>query len=113
VNAAEGLGVTAEALSELVNGQTDISRYMAIRLAEAFPNTDIRFWFDLQLQYDNWQAETTRHSGTVILSIGNRLGALQTPLGGIDNAVALPGHRGSGHVRERNRGVAKPGDLAR
>lgn len=55
--AAEGLGVTRKALSELVNGHTDISRDMAIRLAKGFPNTDIRFWLDLQLQYDTWQAE--------------------------------------------------------
>jgi antitoxin HigA-1 len=55
--AAEGLGVTRKALSELVNGHTDVSRDMAIRLAKAFPNTDIRFWLDLQLQYDAWQAE--------------------------------------------------------
>ena len=56
-SAAEGLGVTRKALSELVNGHTDISRDMAIRLAKAFPKTDIRFWLDLQLQYDAWQAE--------------------------------------------------------
>src|ERR1700735_1187320 len=55
--AADGLGVTRKALSELVNGHTDISRDMAIRLAKAFPNTDIRFWLALQLQYDTWQAE--------------------------------------------------------
>lgn len=55
--AAEGLGVTRKALSELVNGHTDISRDMAIRLGKAFPNTDIRFWLDLQTQYDAWQAE--------------------------------------------------------
>ena len=52
--AAEGLGVTRKALSELVNARTDISRDMAIRLAKAFPHTDIRFWLDLQLQYDAW-----------------------------------------------------------
>jgi len=55
--AAEGLGVTRKALSELVNGHTDISRDMAIRLAKAFPNTGIRLWLDLQVQYDAWQAE--------------------------------------------------------
>jgi addiction module HigA family antidote len=55
--AAEGLGVSRKALSELVNGHTDISRDMAIRLAKAFPNTDIRLWLDLQMQYDTWQAE--------------------------------------------------------
>jgi addiction module HigA family antidote len=63
--AAEGLGVTRKALSELVNGHTDISRDMAIRLAKAFPNTDIRFWLDLQVQYDTWQAEQRSTAITV------------------------------------------------
>jgi len=61
--AAEGLGVTRKALSELVNGRTDISSDMAIRLAKAFPNRDIRLWLDLQLQYDAWQAE--QRAGTI------------------------------------------------
>ena len=56
-DAAKGLGVSRKALSELVNGHTDISRDMAIRLAKAFPNTNIRLWLDLQVQYDAWQAE--------------------------------------------------------
>lgn len=60
--AAEGLGVSRKALSELVNGHTDISRDMAIRLAKAFPNTNIRLWLDLQLQYDAWQAEQRAES---------------------------------------------------
>ena len=55
--AAVGLGVTRKAMSELVNGHTDISQDMAIRLAKAFPNTDIRFWLDLQAQHDTWHAE--------------------------------------------------------
>lgn len=55
--AAAGLGVTRKALSELINGHTNVSRDMAIRLAKAFPNTDIRLWLDPQLQYDAWQAE--------------------------------------------------------
>jgi antitoxin HigA-1 len=64
--AAEGLGVTRKALSELVNGRTDISRDMAIRLAKAFPATDIRLWLDLQLQYDAWQAEQRASAINVI-----------------------------------------------
>ncbi len=56
-DAAEGLGVSRKALSELVNGHTDISRDMAIRLAKAFPKTNIRLWLDLQVQYDTWRAE--------------------------------------------------------
>jgi addiction module HigA family antidote len=55
--AAAGLGVSRKALSEVVNGRTDISTDMAIRLAKAFPNTNIRLWLDLQVQYDEWQAE--------------------------------------------------------
>ena len=61
--AAEGLGVSRKAVSELVNGHTDVSRDMAIRLAKALPNTDIRFWLDLQLQYDTWQAE--QHAASI------------------------------------------------
>jgi addiction module HigA family antidote len=61
--AAEGLGVSRKAVSELVNGHTDVSRDMAIRLAKAFPPTDIRLWLDLQLQYDAWQAE--QHASSI------------------------------------------------
>ena len=55
--AAQGLGVTRKALPELVNARCDSARDMAIRLAKAFPHTDIRFWLSLQLQYDAGQAE--------------------------------------------------------
>jgi addiction module HigA family antidote len=55
--AAEGLGVSREALSELVNGHTGISRDMAIRLAKAFPSTSIRLWLDLQFRYDTGRPE--------------------------------------------------------
>ena len=37
--AAEGLGVTRQALSELVNGRTGVSVEMAIRLSKAFGST--------------------------------------------------------------------------
>ena len=55
--AAEALGISRKALSELLNGRTDISRDMAIRLSKGFPGTDIRLWLDLQVQYDTWRAE--------------------------------------------------------
>src|ERR1019366_2192668 len=55
--AAEGLGITRKALSELVNGHNDISRGRAMRRAKAFPHTDIRLWLGLRLQYATWQAE--------------------------------------------------------
>lgn len=55
--AAAGLGVSRQSLSELLNGRNGVSADMAIRLAKGFPNTDIRFWLELQMQYDAWQAE--------------------------------------------------------
>ena len=39
--AAEGLGVTRQALSELLNGKTGISTEMAVRLAKAFGQTGL------------------------------------------------------------------------
>ena len=53
--AAEGLGVTRQALSELLNGRTGISVEMAIRLSKAFGSTP-ETWLGMQLAYDLWQA---------------------------------------------------------
>ena len=53
--AARGLGVTRQALSQLVNERTGISVDMAIRLSKAFgsrPET----WLRMQMAYDLWQA---------------------------------------------------------
>ena len=53
--AAEGLGITRQALSELVNGRTGVSVEMAIRLSKAFgsmPET----WQGMQMAYDLWKA---------------------------------------------------------
>lgn len=53
--AARGLGVTRQALSNLVNEKAGISAEMAIRLSKAFgsrPET----WLGLQLTYDLWKA---------------------------------------------------------
>jgi addiction module HigA family antidote len=55
--ASVSLGVSRQSLSELLNGRNGVSADMAIRLAKAFPNTDICFWLGLQLQYDAWLAE--------------------------------------------------------
>jgi addiction module HigA family antidote len=49
--AAEGLGVTRQALNNLVNGKAGISPEMAVRLAKAFGCTP-EFWLRLQLNYD-------------------------------------------------------------
>ena len=54
--AAKGLGVTRQALSELINERTGISVEMAIRLSKAFgsmPET----WLWMQMAYDFWRAQ--------------------------------------------------------
>ena len=54
--AAEGLGVSRKALSELVNGHTGISPQMAIRLSKAFGGSP-ESWLTQQMQYDLHQAQ--------------------------------------------------------
>ena len=53
--AARGLGVTRQALSELVNERTGISVEMAIRLAKAFGSSP-EAWLGMQMAHDLWQA---------------------------------------------------------
>jgi len=53
--AAEGVGVTRQALSDLVNGKAGISDDMAIRLAKAF-GSSAEAWLGLQTAYDLAQA---------------------------------------------------------
>ena len=53
--AAQVLGVTRQALSELLNGRTGISVEMAIRLSKAFGSTP-ETWLGMQTAYDLWQA---------------------------------------------------------
>ena len=53
--AANGLGVTRQTLSELVNERTGISVEMAIRLSKAFGSTP-ETWLGMQMAYDLWQA---------------------------------------------------------
>ena len=53
--AAAGLGVTRQALSDLVNEKASVSVEMAIRLSKAFGSTP-ETWLGLQMVYDLWQA---------------------------------------------------------
>lgn len=53
--AAQGLGVTRQALSELINERAGISVEMAIRLSKAFGSTP-ETWLGMQAAYDLWQA---------------------------------------------------------
>ncbi len=53
--AATHLGVTRQALNNLVNGKAGVSAEMAIRLAAAFGSSP-EVWLGLQLEYDLAQA---------------------------------------------------------
>ena len=53
--AARGLGVTRQALSELVNERAGVSVDMAIRLSKGFGSTP-ETWLGMQMAYDLWQA---------------------------------------------------------
>ena len=50
-SAAQGLGVSRKALSELLNGHSGISPEMAVRLAKAFGGS-AESWLTQQMQYD-------------------------------------------------------------
>lgn len=56
--AAKALGVTRQALNNLVNGKGGISPEMAIRLDKAFGG-GAEVWLGLQLDYDLAQARKT------------------------------------------------------
>ena len=53
--AANVLGVTRQALSNLLREKSGISAEMAIRLSKAFNNSP-EYWMNLQKNYDLWQA---------------------------------------------------------
>ena len=55
--AAQGLGVTRQALSELLNGRAGISVEMAIRLSKAFGSTP-ETWLGMQMAYDRWEVRS-------------------------------------------------------
>ena len=62
--AAEGLGVTRQALSDLVNGHAGVSVEMALRLSKAFGSTP-ETWLGIQMAYDLWQARERADALTV------------------------------------------------
>lgn len=53
--AAEGLGVSRQALSDLVNEKSAVSAEMAIRLSKAFGSSR-EMWLGRQTGFDLWQA---------------------------------------------------------
>lgn len=67
--AAQKLGISPEALLELINERAGISMEMARRLAEAFGSTT-ETWLGMQRAYDLWQAR----SGTGEPAVGQFAG---------------------------------------
>ena len=59
--AAIGLGVTRQALSDVVNEKAAISVDMAMRLSKAFGSTP-ETWLGMQMAYDLWQARKRMRS---------------------------------------------------
>lgn len=53
--AAQGLGVTRQALSDLVNQKAGVSIEMAIRLSRGFGSTP-ETWLRMQMAHDLWLA---------------------------------------------------------
>jgi addiction module HigA family antidote len=60
--AAEALGVSRKALSELLNGHSGISPEMAVRLSKAFGGS-IESWLRQQMQYD--LAQVQQRAGSI------------------------------------------------
>lgn len=59
--AAKGLGVTHQALSDLVNEKSGISVEMAVRLSKAFGSSP-ETWLGMQMAYDLWHARDQTES---------------------------------------------------
>jgi addiction module HigA family antidote len=55
--AAKALGVTRQALSDVVNERAGVSVEMAIRLSKAFGSSP-ETWLGMQMAYDLWHART-------------------------------------------------------
>ena len=62
--AANGLGVTRQALSNVINGRAGVSVDMAIRFSKAFGSTP-ETWLGMQMAYDLWQARDRAKEITV------------------------------------------------
>src|SRR5271170_1506421 len=58
---AKLLGVTRQALNNVINGKSGISPEMAIRLTKAFGST-AETWLQMQLAYDLAQAKKHEHA---------------------------------------------------
>jgi antitoxin HigA-1 len=60
--AANAIGVSRKAFSELLNGHTGVSPEMAVRLSIAFDTTP-ESWLAQQMQYDLWRVKRSQNKG--------------------------------------------------
>ena len=58
-DAAKALGIGRVTLSKIINGKSEISPEMAVRLSKAL-DTSSEMWLNMQSMYDLWQAEKKR-----------------------------------------------------
>jgi len=58
---AEILGVSRNAISNIVNEHKSVTPEMSLRLSKAFPNTTPESWLTLQKNYDLWQTAHNTH----------------------------------------------------
>jgi addiction module HigA family antidote len=78
---AEILGVSRNAVSNIVNGHKSITPEMALRLSPAFPNATPESWLSFQKNYDLWQTAHKSHSWQSVKPVkvsGRILGNLAT-----------------------------------
>jgi addiction module HigA family antidote len=58
---AEILGVSRNAVSNIVNGHKSVTPEMALRLSKAFPNSTPGSWLTLQKNYELWKTAHNTH----------------------------------------------------
>jgi addiction module HigA family antidote len=59
--AARALKIARPTFSKLLNGHSNISPEMAVRLSMVF-NTSDKLWIDIQASYDLWKAQKSRNT---------------------------------------------------
>lgn len=74
---AEGLGISAKTLSNILNGHQGVSSEMAVRLSEAFGSSP-EFWLKLQRDYELWHAEQKINRASIQHFIPARRRGLQS-----------------------------------
>ena len=60
-NAAQMMGITRKALSELINEKSSCSVQMALRMAKV-TNTSAESWINMQIKLDLWKARQQKLS---------------------------------------------------